>query len=356
MHRGDIVVLQYPLDPPLDYIKRVIGLPGDEIVHRATASVFVNGVRLERALRRRRRSRGRTSCSASRPTRFFVLGDNRPHSSDSREFGQVPRANLVGKVDLRVWPPARAGRPGLSAAARRVAVRAREPSNARASRSSPARVRGLGLAVARRWRASGGACTSRGARRPRARRCCVPEFAGASHRADLEDEEETRALVAPVLGRDGRLDVLVHAVGEFSRRRRWRRRGAADVRRLFAEQRARRPCTASTRRARHCARRAGAALFFGVAGLEGLRGRRETAAYAAAKSALLVLVRSWALEEAPHGVRVNMVSPGIVPHAHAAPTRSIPSGVARIPLGRPGTPEDVAAAARVPAARTTRGT
>jgi len=68
----------------------------------------------------------------------------------------------------------------------------------------------------------------------------------------------------------------------------------------------------------------GAALFFGTAGLAGLRGRREAAAYAAAKSALLVLVRSWALEEGPHGLRVNMLSPGVVPHEHAAPATLAP--------------------------------
>ena len=41
---------------------------------------------------------------------YFVLGDNRPHSSDGREFGLVPRGYLRGRVDLRVWPPRRAGR------------------------------------------------------------------------------------------------------------------------------------------------------------------------------------------------------------------------------------------------------
>ena len=47
-------------------------------------------------------------------------------------------------------------------------------------------------------------------------------------------------------------------------------------------------------------------MFFGVSGLNGMRGRRETAAYAAAKSSLLVLVRGWAIEEASHGVTVKV--------------------------------------------------
>jgi 3-oxoacyl-[acyl-carrier protein] reductase len=90
----------------------------------------------------------------------------------------------------------------------------------------------------------------------------------------------------------------------------------------------------------------GCAVFFGCAGLEGLRARADTALYTAAKTALLVYARSLAREEAPHGVRVNVVSPGIVPHAHAAPDTHDPALHARIPLGRVGRPEDVAAAVR----------
>jgi 3-oxoacyl-[acyl-carrier protein] reductase len=89
----------------------------------------------------------------------------------------------------------------------------------------------------------------------------------------------------------------------------------------------------------------GSLLFFGCAGLGGLRPRREAAAYAAAKSALVVLARSLAVEEGPHGVRVNVISPGIVPHEHADPDTFEKSETARVPLGRAGTPQDVAAAA-----------
>ena len=88
----------------------------------------------------------------------------------------------------------------------------------------------------------------------------------------------------------------------------------------------------------------GSAVFFGCSGLAGFRARRTTAAYAAAKSALLVLVRSWALEEAPHGLRVNMVSPGHVPHPDAHPDTLDEDLLAAVPLGRPGTPEDIARA------------
>jgi 3-oxoacyl-[acyl-carrier protein] reductase len=85
-------------------------------------------------------------------------------------------------------------------------------------------------------------------------------------------------------------------------------------------------------------------VFFGTSGLAGLRARRSTAPYAAAKSALFVLVKSWALEEAPHGVTVNLVSPGHVPHEGAHPDTLDPERLAKIPLGRPGSPDDVARA------------
>lgn len=107
VHRGDIVVLQYPLDPTLDYIKRVIGLPGDE-VKIDHGNVFVNGERIDEPYISEPDARG-SLCQRVGPDSFFVLGDNRPHSSDSREFGLVPRQNLVGRVNVRVWPPDRVG-------------------------------------------------------------------------------------------------------------------------------------------------------------------------------------------------------------------------------------------------------
>jgi signal peptidase I len=107
VRRGDIVVLEYPLDPQFDYIKRVIGLPGDEILIR-DGEVRVNGRHLDEPYVQIQDA-ARCLALTVAPDTFFVLGDNRPHSSDSREFGLVPRENLVGKVDLRVWPLARAG-------------------------------------------------------------------------------------------------------------------------------------------------------------------------------------------------------------------------------------------------------
>lgn len=180
----------------------------------------------------------------------------------------------------------------------------------------------------------------------RSSRALVPalerEFAGRVHQADLEDESQARALVDAVLARDGRLDHLVHAVGEYvtgpvsrANARELARMLASNVESSFHVFGAAR---ASLRASR------GDAVFFGTAGLSGLRARRETALYAAAKSALIVLARSWALEEAPHGVRVNVVSPGVIPHEHAAADTLDPARAARVPLGSTGTPRDIAAA------------
>jgi len=105
--RGDIVVLGYPLDPSLDYIKRVVAVPGDQVQIRA-GRLFVNGVAVNEPYVA---DLDRTSYIATEVTEghYFVLGDNRPRSSDSREFGQVPMELLKGKVDVRLWPPSRLG-------------------------------------------------------------------------------------------------------------------------------------------------------------------------------------------------------------------------------------------------------
>ena len=201
-------------------------------------------------------------------------------------------------------------------------------------------VRGLGLAVAR-------ALAARGERVHVGWRSSVEraleleaEFPGRLHRADLCSPGAAGSLVARVLEREGRLDHVVHAVGEFEsgalaelEEGRLRELLASNVESSLAVLGAAR---ASLRASR------GRAVFFGSAGASSGRAFRETAGYAAAKSALGVLVRSAAVEEAPHGVTINMVSPGIVPHdaAHADTLDARWQG--RIPAGRAGRPEDVA--------------
>lgn len=107
VQRGDIVVLHYPLDPRLDYIKRVIGLPGDH-VRVEGERVYLNGMLVEEPYIREGDPSSRVEMLIG-DNQCFVMGDNRRHSSDSRDFGLVPLENLVGKVDLRVWPFSRAG-------------------------------------------------------------------------------------------------------------------------------------------------------------------------------------------------------------------------------------------------------
>ncbi|MCB9915329.1 MAG: signal peptidase I [Planctomycetes bacterium] len=107
IERGDIVVLRYPLDPSVDYIKRVVALPGDEVV-MAAGTLWVNGERVDEGYVAEQDVFAHV-LTRVKPGHYFVLGDNRPHSSDSREFGQVPEELIRGKVDLRLWPPSRIG-------------------------------------------------------------------------------------------------------------------------------------------------------------------------------------------------------------------------------------------------------
>lgn len=101
--RGTIVTFVHPEEPGKILVKRVIGLPGEEISIDGHGVVHINGQPLEEpyVVNHDRR--------AMRPTRIpngsvFMMGDNRPMSADSRFFGPVPRANLIGVAVLRYWP------------------------------------------------------------------------------------------------------------------------------------------------------------------------------------------------------------------------------------------------------------
>lgn len=94
--RGDIAVFKYPENPRMDYIKRVIGLPGEQVEIRA-GQVFIDGRELLEPYEHEKFSEefGPVRVPADQ---YFVLGDNREHSSDSREWGCVERKAFVSRI------------------------------------------------------------------------------------------------------------------------------------------------------------------------------------------------------------------------------------------------------------------
>jgi signal peptidase I len=102
---GDVIVFKPPVQSPDDYIKRVIGLPGDHVVVQG-GTVTVNGQALaESYVHGQVTSCGGRYCDVTLgPDEYFVLGDNRPDSSDSRFWGPVKGENIRGKAWLRFYP------------------------------------------------------------------------------------------------------------------------------------------------------------------------------------------------------------------------------------------------------------
>lgn len=99
--QGDIIVLHFPRDRSREYIKRVIGVPGDE-VEISGGEVNINGVLLEEPYIT---DDPNYSGSWEVPEdNFFVLGDNRNNSSDSHSWSFLPRSDIVGKAWVVYWP------------------------------------------------------------------------------------------------------------------------------------------------------------------------------------------------------------------------------------------------------------
>lgn len=99
---GDIVVFHFPVDPNQDFIKRVMGLPGDEI-SVSDGKVIINGYSLsEPYIAAAPAYAGQWTVPEGQ---IFVLGDNRNNSSDSHSWGPVPMENVVGKAITVYWPP-----------------------------------------------------------------------------------------------------------------------------------------------------------------------------------------------------------------------------------------------------------
>jgi len=108
--RGDTVVFEPPWDSGKSYIKRVIGLPGDR-VRIDRGQVYVNDRALpEDYVEADYRDDLSMPETPVRPGEYFVLGDHRSSSSDSRIWGNVPRKNIYGKAVFCYWPPEKIGR------------------------------------------------------------------------------------------------------------------------------------------------------------------------------------------------------------------------------------------------------
>jgi signal peptidase I len=105
IERGDIVVFWYPDDPSKSYIKRVVGLPGDTIELRE-GTVRINGTEVDESYLDPRFNVSPKSQAPVyvRPNYYFVMGDNRDNSSDSRSWGLVPKKYVYGKALFRYWP------------------------------------------------------------------------------------------------------------------------------------------------------------------------------------------------------------------------------------------------------------
>jgi signal peptidase I len=109
INRGDVVVFHYPLDPSKSYIKRVIGIPGDRI-RINDGHVWLNGVLLrEPYVPSRYRDEDSMSTMIVPRDCYFVMGDHRSISSDSRAFGPVERSLIYGKAEFIYWPAKDAG-------------------------------------------------------------------------------------------------------------------------------------------------------------------------------------------------------------------------------------------------------
>ncbi|MBU0618667.1 signal peptidase I [Patescibacteria group bacterium] len=115
IQRGDVIVFKAPRNEEYDYIKRVVALPHERVKIQA-GRVFINSVLLDEtdylpsSVNTRSGQVWQEDKELTIPSgEFFVLGDNRDHSSDSRDWGTVPADNIVGRAWCRYWPTSAIG-------------------------------------------------------------------------------------------------------------------------------------------------------------------------------------------------------------------------------------------------------
>ena len=113
-HRGDVIVFKAPSNPDIEYIKRIIGIPGDTVMIK-DGEVYVNGRQLKEDYITAKTNVWEGGFSKNgeatkvADSMLFVMGDNRPRSSDSREFGLITEESVIGQVFYRYFPPNKAG-------------------------------------------------------------------------------------------------------------------------------------------------------------------------------------------------------------------------------------------------------
>jgi signal peptidase I len=111
--RGDIVIFKSPKDKSIDYIKRVIGLPGETVELRGGV-FYINNKPLDEKYDYNKPVYGESFLHENEPFTvpagmYFCVGDNRPGSSDSRDFGPIAKEDFIGQAILRYWPVNTAG-------------------------------------------------------------------------------------------------------------------------------------------------------------------------------------------------------------------------------------------------------
>lgn len=102
--RGDVIVFRYPRDTSRDFVKRIIGVPGDTVTITLGGVVRVDGVRISEPYTNDLTNFYGPETWTLKPGQYFVLGDNRGDSSDSRDWGPVPQSDIIGKAEFVYWP------------------------------------------------------------------------------------------------------------------------------------------------------------------------------------------------------------------------------------------------------------
>ena len=108
--RYDVIVFQYPKDPSVDYIKRIIGLPGETVTIKDGIATIVNpdhpnGIILPQPFVEASHQSFDSETVTLGQDQYFVMGDNRAQSYDSRAWGSVPKNLIIGRPILRILPP-----------------------------------------------------------------------------------------------------------------------------------------------------------------------------------------------------------------------------------------------------------